>query len=303
MLNVVLGRRSPGEPEDSTICRIEGWMLGRRPDSDDDVNTHEEVDAVNFSPSGKHSPAAEYDPLANLYDREYVHDYDVPFWLSVARREGGPVVEWGTGTGRIAVPLSKEGFDVTAVELSGKMAERGRSKSETVEWVHGDMRSAKLSRRFRLAICAFNSFLCLTSLDEAMAFLGNAREHLEPGGLLGIEVSAFSPQELAEDADGPERQHDFTRKLQEGKLERFSLTRYDDASQIMEMRLFYEMYDGDGALQSSREHDLKIRVTNRDELILMLRLTGFELEAVYGGFEGEPFSAESDHLVVLARKT
>jgi hypothetical protein len=33
----------------------------------------------------------------------------------------------------------------------------------------------------------------------------------------------------------------------------------------------------------------------------MLRLAGFEVEAVYGGFEGEAFSAESDHLIVLAR--
>jgi hypothetical protein len=70
----------------------------------------------------------------------------------------------------------------------------------------------------------------------------------------------------------------------------------------MEMRLFYERYDTSGTLQSRRAHDLKIRITNRDELGLMLRLAGFEVEAVYGGFEGEPFTAMSDHLIVLARK-
>ena len=244
----------------------------------------------------------EYDPLADLYDLEYVHDYDVPFWLSLAQREGGPVIEWGAGTGRIAIPLAEKGFDVTAVEVSEGMVGRGRIKGAPLEWVCSDMRSAKLNRKYRLAVCAFNSFLCLTSLDDALTFLDNAREHLGPGGLLGIEVSAFSPEELAEKPGGPERQHDFTRRTPEGKLERFSLSRYEAASQVLEMRLFYELHGSDGALSNEREHDLAIRITNRDELMLMLRLAGFEPEAAYGGFEGEPFTAESAHLIVLARR-
>ena len=245
----------------------------------------------------------EYDALADLYDLEYVHDYDVPFWVSLAQREGGTVVEWGAGTGRVAIPLAESGFNVTAMEVSEKMVERGQRKNESVEWVCGDMRNAKLNKRYGLAVCAFNSFLCLTSVDDALAFLQNVQEHLEPGGLLGIEVSAFTPEELAEEPGAPKRQHDFTREISEGKLERFSLSHYDAASQIMEMRLFYGLYDGGGALRDHRTHDLAIRVTGRDELSLMLRLAGFEIEAVYGGFEGESFTAESDHLIVLARRS
>jgi len=213
-------------------------------------------------------------------------------------------VEWGAGTGRLAVPLVEASFDVTGVELSERMVERGREKSEVVRWVKGDMRSARLGRRFALAVCAFNSFLCLSSVDDALAFLRNAREHLEPGGLLGIEVSAFSPEELVDPPGGPRLQHDFTRELPEvpdGRLERFSFSRYDAATQLFSMRLFYELYDASGELEKRRAHDLTIRVAGRDELGLMLRLAGFEVEDVYGGFEGEPFSAGSDQLIVLAR--
>jgi SAM-dependent methyltransferase len=213
-------------------------------------------------------------------------------------------VEWGAGTGRLAVPLAEAGFDVTGVELSERMVERGREKSGVVRWVKGDMRSARLGRRFGLAVCAFNSFLCLSSVDDALAFLRNAREHLEPGGLLGIEVSAFSPEELVDPPGGPRLQHDFTRELPEvpeGRLERFSFSRYDAATQLFSMRLFYELYGASGELGKRRAHDLTIRVAGRDELGLMLRLAGFEVEAVYGGFEGEPFSAGSDQLIVLAR--
>ena len=243
----------------------------------------------------------EYDPLADLYDLEYSHDYDVPFWLALAKREGGPIVEWGAGTGRIAVPLAGAGFDVTGVEVSERMVERGREKSRAVEWVLGDMSSAKLGRRYGLAVCAFNSFLCLPSVDDALAFLRNAREHLEPGGLLGIEVSAFSPEELVDTPGGPALHHDFTRSLPDGgKLDRSSVSRYDAATQLLRMRLYYELYGASGGLKDRRAHDLIIRVVGRGELDLMLRLAGFGVEAVYGGFGGEPCTAESDHLIILA---
>jgi SAM-dependent methyltransferase len=246
----------------------------------------------------------EYDPLADLYDLEYDHDHDLPFWLALAEREDGPVVEWGAGTGRLAAPLACAGLDVTAVEVSGNMVEKGRQKGGTVEWIRGDMRHAKLGRRYDLAVCAFNSFLCLLSVDDALAFLRNARDHLESDGLLGIEVSAFAPEELYE--GGPALHHDFTRELVRGKtgrtLGRFSVSRYDAATQLLQMRLFYELYEHEN-LKNKRAHELTIRVVGRGELELMLRLAGFEVEAVYGGFEGEPFTATSDHLIVPARRS
>jgi len=244
----------------------------------------------------------EYDPLSDLYDLEYTHDHDLPFWLSLAEREAGPAIEWGAGTGRLAVPLAAAGHDVTAVELSGPMVERGERKSGSVGWVVGDMRSVNPGRRYGLAICAFNSLLCLKGIDDALAFLRNAHEHLVPGGLLGVEVSAFSPEELVDPPGGPALHHDFTRVLPNGQLDRFSVSRYDATTQLMEMQLFYERYDASGTLENRRAHDLTIRITHRDELDLMLRLAGFEVEAVFGGFEDEPFTSTSDHLIVLARK-
>jgi SAM-dependent methyltransferase len=246
----------------------------------------------------REQPLPEYDSLANFYDLEYAHDYDLPFWLSLAEREAGPVIEWGAGTGRMAVRLAAAGHDVTAVEISAEMVERGRTKGQVEDWVVGDMRHVNPERRYGLAVCGFNSFLCLRSIDDALAFLRNAREHLVPGGLLGIEVSAFSPDELG---GGPELRHDLTRDIPNGRLDRFSVSAYDPATQLMQMRLFYERYDSSGTIETRTAHDLTIRIAGRAELELMLRLAGFEVEAVYGGFEGEPFTSTSDHLVLLAR--
>src|SRR5215212_1165478 len=175
----------------------------------------------------RRSTVPEYDSLANVYDLEYAHDYDLPFWLSLAEREAGPVVEWDAGTGRLAVPLTAAGHDVTAVEVSAKMVERGKVKSERVGWIVGDMRSVDPGRRYGLAVCAFNSFVCLRSVDDALAFLRNAHEHLVPGGLLGIEVSALSPEELVDPPGGTSQRHDFTRELANGRLDRYSVSHYD----------------------------------------------------------------------------
>ncbi len=259
------------------------------------------VRRLSWSQKGATLP--EYDPLADLYDLEYVHDHDAPFWLALADREEGLVVEWGAGTGRIVAPLAAAGHDVTAVEISEKMVDVGRMKTPNVRWLPGDMRTADPGKRCGLAVCAFNSFLCLLSVEDALVFLRNAREYLRPGGLLGIEVSVLSPEELVDPPGGPALRHDLSRALPDGgRLDRFSLSRYDPATQLMEMRLFYELFDAAGETGSRRAHDLAIRLVGRAELELMLRLAGFEIEAVYGGFDGEPFTAESDHLIVLARK-
>jgi hypothetical protein len=142
----------------------------------------------------------------------------------------------------------------------------------------------------------------LQSQKDALTFLRNAREHLEPNGLLAIEVSAFSPEELSDATDGASLRHDFVRKLPGGgSLVRLSFSSYDASTQLLSMRLFYELYDRAGKLENKRMHELAIRVVGRGELELMFQLTGFEVEAVYGGFEGEPFDSESEHLISLAR--
>jgi ubiquinone/menaquinone biosynthesis C-methylase UbiE len=65
---------------------------------------------------------SEYDAIARIYDpwsRSVTED--VPFYLEEARRAGGPVVELGIGTGRIAVPIAADGIRVIGVDSSSAM--------------------------------------------------------------------------------------------------------------------------------------------------------------------------------------
>ena len=63
-----------------------------------------------------------YDPIAELYDPWSASVVeDVAFYLEEARRSGGPVVELGVGTGRIAVPIAADGIRVIGVDSSRGM--------------------------------------------------------------------------------------------------------------------------------------------------------------------------------------
>ena len=78
-----------------------------------------------------------YDKIARLYDpwsRSVVED--VPFYVDEAVRSGGPVLELGVGTGRIAVPIGAAGVRVVGVDLSAGMLEVARDSAALVPLVH-----------------------------------------------------------------------------------------------------------------------------------------------------------------------
>ncbi len=71
-----------------------------------------------------------YDRIARLYDPWSLSVIeDVSFYVDRARRSGGPVVELGVGTGRIAVPIAAEGICVIGVDLSEGMLEVAREQA------------------------------------------------------------------------------------------------------------------------------------------------------------------------------
>ena len=79
----------------------------------------------------------EYPFVAEYYDYvvPYRERHDIDFWVDVARQVGGPVLELGCGTGRVLIPTARAGFEITGLDLSGRMLEvcRGHLSQETEE--------------------------------------------------------------------------------------------------------------------------------------------------------------------------
>src|SRR5215510_15572423 len=128
-----------------------------------------------------------YDAIAELYDPWSVSVVeDVGFYLEEARRSGGPVVELGVGTGRIAIPIAADGIRVIGVDSSRRMLEvcarRAALAGVDVDLRLGDLREPPVRERVPLVICPFRSLLHMETEDEKLRALRAARDLLEPGG-------------------------------------------------------------------------------------------------------------------------
>src|SRR5207248_10753296 len=110
--------------------------------------------------------ASQYDRIAGIYDPWSASvTEDVGFSLEEARRSGGPVVELGVGTGRIAVPIAADGIRVIGVDSSRGMldvcARRAALAGAEVDLRVGDLRDPPVRERVPLVICPFRSYLHL----------------------------------------------------------------------------------------------------------------------------------------------
>src|ERR671933_1452955 len=108
--------------------------------------------------------SSSYDAIAELYDPWSVSVIeDVPFYLEEARRSGGPVVELGVGTGRIAIPIAADGIRVIGVDSSRGMLEvcarRAALAGVDLDLRVGDLRDPPVRERVPLVTCPFRSYL------------------------------------------------------------------------------------------------------------------------------------------------
>jgi SAM-dependent methyltransferase len=146
-----------------------------------------------------------YDAIARLYDpwSRSVRE-DVSFYVDEAERAGGPVVELGVGTGRIAVPTALAGLAVIGVDSSRGMLDVCREQAELVGVSHlldlrlGDLREPPVSERTALVTCPFRSYLHLRSNEERLQALRAARRLLVPGGRLVFDVFEPGADDIAE---------------------------------------------------------------------------------------------------------
>src|ERR1035438_6774554 len=123
-------------------------------------------------------PSKDHSPFPENFDQTTVLQglsHDVQRYTELAREIGGPILELCCGTGRVAIPLAKDGFDVTGVDTCAGMLEQLRKNlqrldpivSAKITSVEQDITQLSLkNRNYRLAIIAFNSLLCVTRSEE-----------------------------------------------------------------------------------------------------------------------------------------
>ncbi len=118
---------------------------------------------------------------------------DLPLWRELAEERGGPVLDVGSGTGRVALDLASGGHEVVAVdadpELIRVLSARARQRGLAIRAIAADARSLELGTRHPLAILPMQVAQLLGGPAGRAAMLAALRRHLEPGGLLAIALA------------------------------------------------------------------------------------------------------------------
>jgi SAM-dependent methyltransferase len=223
----------------------------------------------------------EYDAIARLYDPWSASVIeDISFYVEEAVASGGPVVELGVGTGRIAIPTAAAGVPVIGVDASRGMLEVCRERgaeaglAPLLDLRVGDLRSPPVDERVPLVTCPFRAYLHLRDDDERLEALQAARELLRPGGRLIFDVFAPSRDDIEEThgrwierEPGIEERADWDTELQTLTLS------VRGAAGESTMQLAW--------LEPARWHALLVEA-------------GFEIDACYGWFDRRPYRGGED---------
>ncbi|MFN8630269.1 MAG: methyltransferase domain-containing protein [Chloroflexota bacterium] len=260
------------------------------------------------------SPAPERaaDALARLYDLDLQSDPgDLDLYLALAARAGGPILELAVGSGRIAVPLALDGYDVTGVDLDPAMLARaraaadaaGKATAKRLHLVQGDARTVRLedAGEYQLASIPLNSiFLMGTRADQAAA-VKTLAAHLAPGGLAVLDVWLPDADDLARYdgrlilewvRDDPETGHTVTKS---GAAE------YDAATGVVRLTTIFESgLPGEAPARWVRTD--RLRLVGPDELAAVAEAAGLEVEELAGDYDLEPLGPGAERAVLVARK-
>ena len=227
-----------------------------------------------------------YDEIARLYDpwsRSVVED--VAFYVDEAVRSGGPVLELGVGTGRIAIPIAAVGIQVVGVDLSEGMLEVARERAElaavSVDLRLGDMRDPPVDGVFPLIVIPFRTLLHMETDVDRRAALRVVAKLLAPGGRFIFDVFTPGAKDIADT-------HARWVEREPGIWERAD---WDEDTRTLILRV----------RGRDAESEMSLAWLSVPEWKDLLRDEGFAIDAVYGWFNRRPWRGGEDSVWVCRR--
>lgn len=247
-----------------------------------------------------------WDAYAPYYDWENARTMgrrDVRFWTGVAQRAGGRVLELGSGTGRLTVPLRRAGIPIVGIDRSAAMlarvrprARRGRGPVPDV--TRGDITALPFAdARFRLVMAPYGLVQSLLTDVVLARTLREAARVLEPGGLLGIDLVPDVP-----------RWRQYTRKVvffsprgpRGLPLTLVETVRQDRTRGVTTFE--QEYVEGRGRARQVTPFTIRFRTLPLPALVSRLERAGFEVDTVLGDYRGQPWDPRAEALILLARR-
>jgi SAM-dependent methyltransferase len=239
------------------------------------------------------------DPL--LYDWEYRRRRDdVRFYRTLAGERGGPVLDLGCGTGRLMLPLLRDGHVVVGVDRARPMLTRAAARVARLRGelrqrallVRGDLRALPFTKhRFLFAVAAFHTIQHCESDADLMRFFRGAAAALAPGGWLAFDT--FAPTRRFIERRGPSAPTRF-RDPRSGRPTLYTESHVLDGP-VLAMTFRYQSVAAVAAADKRvRSVSLRHRLVQPREIEALLARAGLKLIASWGSFDGSPLDPDDE---------
>ncbi|WP_314588640.1 class I SAM-dependent methyltransferase [Paenibacillus terrigena] len=246
--------------------------------------------------------------VQSIYESAY--DYDVKYsnymldyslvheW---AERVQGTILDLGCGTGRLAIPLAMEGFQVEGVDLSTTMLELARSKTDEhkldIPFYEMNMTALKLNKPYAMMFMVGNTFQhVLTNVEQDLMFRA-IHDHLEKDGVFIFGTRVPNLEELGSIQNYEERYRNGMNQVVVEEHEEI----YDPMTQVLTCKIVKNIYGRANHLDQTKE-SLHIRYTFPLELERLIQQHAFQIEHRYGSWSKEEVTEESRELIYVCRK-
>ena len=235
---------------------------------------------------------------------------EVDFYVEEAMDCGGPVLELGCGTGRVLLPIARNGIEITGLDIDCDLLDLlrrklGREEKEVAQRVHvleADMTAFHSDERYRIAIAPYRAFQhLLTSIDQQKA-LDCIHQHLDGGGR--FVFNAYDPLgEIAREgfALPLHKDCDFIDQSTGHTVAVYFSRHYDPELQILEQEFTFEEFDLSGESKRRWGNLLSLRWTPHGEMVHLLERSGFRVDALYGDFTGQRYVGYGEQVWVVTK--
>lgn len=237
------------------------------------------------------------------YDVE-VEDYDEdrPLIEQWAHSLGGPLLDLACGTGRMALRMAAQGYQVTGVDIVPEMIAQARQKAAeravSIEWVVADARTFHLQKQFPFVFMLCNAWQFFLRRENQEAMLARVREHLLPEGCFLFGTRNPTPRNLLE-VRHPEGDKYAT--PDGGHLVVTEQQYYDPMTQIQHYTRHLTFLQPGG---ERREKTLytDLRYVFPQEMEALLFYNGFQIRSCYGNWQQEPLTATSRAMIYVCQR-
>lgn len=250
-----------------------------------------------------------YAQLARFYDLTHADlNADLSLLDALVAEVGGPVLELGCGTGRVALHLARGGTSVTGVDNEAEMLTRARRKlaqalpamQARVTLLEGDMTRLVLGNgRFALALLTHNTFMHFDAA-RAAGVLQQVRGVLAENGRLFIDVMNPLRLEMLADDRALQLENLFTDPDTGDIVLQLSSSWLDDAEQCLRAVWIYDMSPAEGGAVVRTAVQTAYHYLHPHAYEQLLVQNGFSLLEMMGDYDRAPFEETSERLLMLA---